>query len=198
MSSGSQLVSPDKEEVAHMLFAPGMSRLFSTHPPIAERIHELDPSFKRQDLPALAAAAGRDAEALRLAPAFAEIAASDVQPSHLAPEAVATSAAASHVAGLTGTFDENQQRYAREARESIPEELHAFADSPDAARVLLFALLRGGDAGVAARQDAVIQRAFGDAMLARIHASLPVAEPPEPGAAAAGRAAAVPRDPTHD
>lgn len=175
VSSGSKLVSPDKEEVAHMLFAPGMTRLFATHPPIAERIHELDPSFKRQDLPALAAVAARDAEQLRLAPAFADSAAADAA-SHLAPESVATSAAASHVAGLAGTFDETQQRYAREARQSIPEELHAFADSPDAARVLLFALLRGADAGVAARQDAVIQGAFGDAMLARVHASLAVVE----------------------
>jgi Zn-dependent protease with chaperone function len=174
VSSGSQLLSPDKEEVAHMLFAPGMSRLFSTHPPIAERIHELDPSFKRQDLPALAAAAGREAEALRLAPAFTETAAFDTPVAHPAPAAQATSAAASHVAGLAGTFDENQQRYARDARLSIPEELHAFADSPDAARVLLFALLRGADDGVAARQDAVVQSVFGDALLARIHASLPV------------------------
>lgn len=174
VSSGSKLDSPDKEEVAHMLFAPGMTRLFATHPSLAERIHELDPSFKRQDLPALAAAAGRDAEQQRLAPAFAEVADAEVRASQLAPEPMATSAAASHVAGLTGTFDESQQRYARDARQSIPEELHAFADSPDAARVLLFALLRGADGDVAARQDAVIQHAFGDALLARVHASLPV------------------------
>lgn len=174
VSTGSKLVSPDKEEVAHMLFAPGMSRLFSTHPPIAERIHELDPSFKRQDLPTLAAAAGRDAEALRLAPSFSDLSGADAATAHLAPEAVATSTAASHVAALAGTFDENQQRYARDARESIPEELHAFADSPDAARVLLFALLRGAADSVAARQDAVIRQVFGEALLARVHASLPV------------------------
>lgn len=174
VSTGSKLVSPDKEEVAHMLFAPGMSRLFSTHPPIAERIHELDPSFKRQDLPTLAAAAGRDAEALRLAPSFSDLSGADAATAHLAPEAVATSTAASHVAALAGTFDENQQRYARDARESIPEELHAFADSPDAARVLLFALLRGATDSVAARQDAVIRQVFGEALLARVHASLPV------------------------
>jgi Zn-dependent protease with chaperone function len=174
VSTGSKLVSPDKEEVAHMLFAPGMARLFSTHPPIAERIRELDPSFKGKDLATLAAAAGRDAEALRLAPSFSDLASADVATSQLAPEAVATATAASQVAALAGTFDEKQQRYARGARESIPEELHAFADSPDAARVLLFALLRGATDTVAARQDAVIRQTFGDALLARVHASMPV------------------------
>jgi Zn-dependent protease with chaperone function len=181
VSAGSKLASPDKEEVAHMLFAPGMSRLFATHPSLAERIHELDPSFKRQDLPALAAAAGREAEQLRLAPAFAEAAAADAVASHaISPAAMTTSAAAAQVAALAGTFDENQQRYARDARAAIPEDLHAFADSPDAARILLFALLRGADAGVAAHQDEIIRQAYGPALLERVHASLPAAKSLEP------------------
>jgi hypothetical protein len=155
-----------------------MVRLFSTHPPITERIHELDPAFKRQDLPALAAAAAREAEQLRLAPSFAEQLEANVSTSHMATPtamAMATSAAATQVAGLAGTFDETQQRYAHEARQAIPEELHAFADSPDAARVLLFALLRSADTQVAGRQDEVIAQSFGPAILGRVHASMPVA-----------------------
>ncbi|GMW07502.1 MAG: hypothetical protein AMXMBFR8_22980 [Nevskiales bacterium] len=42
---GSRLRHPDTDEVAHMLFAPGMTRWFATHPPLAERIRALDPSF---------------------------------------------------------------------------------------------------------------------------------------------------------
>ena len=175
VSTGSKLVSPDKEEVAHMLFAPGMTRLFSTHPSLVERITGLDPSFKRQDLRALAEAAARDAEMLRLAPSFDEQMESKIATSQMAaPAAMATSTAAAQVAELAGTFDETQQRYAHEARQAIPEELHAFADSPDAARVLLLALLRGTDRDVAASQDEVITRAFGPAVLERVHASLPV------------------------
>jgi len=42
---GSWLRHPDAEEVAHMLFAPGMTRWFATHPPLLERIRALDPGF---------------------------------------------------------------------------------------------------------------------------------------------------------
>lgn len=181
VSSGSKLVSPEKEEVAHMLFAPGMARLFSTHPPIAERISELDPSFKKDQLNALAAVAARDAEQLRLAPSLGSQLAGDAvgAASQLAPESVATSKAA-QVAGLAGTFDETQQRYAQGARRAIPEALHGYADSPDAARVLLFALLRAHDPQVAVRQDELLRGAFGPHMLSLVHASLPVADSLEP------------------
>ena len=42
---GSRVRHPDAEEVAHMLFAPGMTRWFATHPPLTVRIRALDPSF---------------------------------------------------------------------------------------------------------------------------------------------------------
>jgi Zn-dependent protease with chaperone function len=176
VSSGSKLESPDKEEVAHMLFAPGMSRLFSTHPEIGERVRELDPSIRPEQLPARAAEAARDAERLRLAPGFAEESGSAPRdPSVTTPASVAASAAA-QVASLAGTFDDTQQRYAHGAREAIPESLHAFADSPDAARELLFALLRSADPGVASRQDDVIRRVYGDAMLSQARSAVPVAQ----------------------
>src|SRR5512138_3548387 len=44
-SSGSRLSHPEVDEVAHMLFAPGMSRLFATHPPLLERLKAIDPQF---------------------------------------------------------------------------------------------------------------------------------------------------------
>jgi Zn-dependent protease with chaperone function len=43
--AGSRLIDADADEVAHMLFAPGMPRLFATHPPLLTRIRELDPHF---------------------------------------------------------------------------------------------------------------------------------------------------------
>src|SRR5688572_7063741 len=113
VSSGSRLETPDKEEVAHMLFAPGMARLFATHPPIAERVRELDPSFKPEQLKSLVASAAQAAERQRLAPAFADI---DSSPA-VAPADQPDSAAGAHIAGLVGTFDQAQQRYAQEARQ---------------------------------------------------------------------------------
>jgi len=42
---GSRFSDTDAEEVAHMLFAPGLARAFSTHPPLEERIREIDARF---------------------------------------------------------------------------------------------------------------------------------------------------------
>src|SRR4249919_3133461 len=45
----------DAEEVSHMLFGDGVgfSGLFATHPPLIERIQELEPSFRPENLRAL-------------------------------------------------------------------------------------------------------------------------------------------------
>ncbi len=56
LNRGSGL-NADTEEVSHMLFALGSSRLaglFATHPPLAERIAALDPSFDQQELDRIA------------------------------------------------------------------------------------------------------------------------------------------------
>ncbi|HVY80768.1 MAG TPA: M48 family metallopeptidase [Steroidobacteraceae bacterium] len=64
VAQGSRIVEADPEQAAHMLFAPGLSRLFATHPPLAERIHALDPHFDVKQLPRAAA------QALATVPAF--------------------------------------------------------------------------------------------------------------------------------
>ena len=48
-SSGSTLIAADADAVAHMLFAPGMARLFATHPPLEERIRAIDPQFNASE-----------------------------------------------------------------------------------------------------------------------------------------------------
>jgi Zn-dependent protease with chaperone function len=65
--SGSSIRAPQAEQAAHMFFAPGLSASSRTHPPIAERIAALDPTFRREQLEELAAAAWADAERRRLA-----------------------------------------------------------------------------------------------------------------------------------
>jgi Zn-dependent protease with chaperone function len=46
LGAGSRFADADAEEVAHMLFAPGLQRAFATHPPLVERIREIDPRFQ--------------------------------------------------------------------------------------------------------------------------------------------------------
>jgi Zn-dependent protease with chaperone function len=46
LGAGSRITDADPEEVAHLLFAEGIPRAFATHPPLIERIRELDPQFQ--------------------------------------------------------------------------------------------------------------------------------------------------------
>jgi Zn-dependent protease with chaperone function len=55
LPDGSALVAADAEQAAHMFFAEGLSRAFATHPPILERIRELDPHFDMRELERAAA-----------------------------------------------------------------------------------------------------------------------------------------------
>ena len=59
-SSGS-LLNADTEEISHMLFGDGQRMLlFSTHPPLNDRIKRIDPGFDPEELDRLAASIARD------------------------------------------------------------------------------------------------------------------------------------------
>jgi Zn-dependent protease with chaperone function len=57
---GSRLTAADAEQAAHIFFAEGLARLFATHPPILERIRELDPHFNPSELSRVAAEPDQD------------------------------------------------------------------------------------------------------------------------------------------
>lgn len=55
LPEGSAIAATNAEQAAHMFFAEGLSRMFATHPPLLERIKELDPHFDPRNLPQIAA-----------------------------------------------------------------------------------------------------------------------------------------------
>jgi len=148
LAAGSRLVAPEGEQVAHMLFAPGFARLFSTHPPIEERLKELNPQFRASELSALAAAAVRDSERLLAAdaaqgprPAPGDSAAAGLAPFAPLAQPRIDAPAAHEIAALAGTVGNAQVRYAQDARIAIPEALRTFVESPDHARALILLVL---------------------------------------------------------
>jgi Zn-dependent protease with chaperone function len=164
-SAGSRLVTPEAEEVAHMLFASGLPRLFATHPPIEERLKALDPSFRASELPKLAAEAARDSERQRADDA--------ARPPGSRPDAAIASPFASvsdrsirghaafDIAALAGTVANENVRYAENARVAIPEGLRDFVDSADHARALMLVVLASKIPEVRAEQRRILDASYG-------------------------------------
>jgi hypothetical protein len=131
----SYIKAKDPEEISHMLFGSGarFTGLFATHPPLAERIRAIDPSFRESDYPQVVPGSLRDRmaddAASSMAPAAAR--AGNVQPADL-PDTVARSA---------GNPDAPHIAYARQLRQSMPAMLLDAAHSVELAYLLVIALV---------------------------------------------------------
>jgi Zn-dependent protease with chaperone function len=177
---GSHLHSPGAENVAHMLFAPGLDRLMRTHPTLEERLRELDRNFRVQDLPRLAQEAARDAERLRAADAAfgadAKQAAKneDHDPFGALARPLGLALGTGGLTDQVGGLATEHLQYAATARLAIPPELREFPDSADHARALVLSLLVSRAPAVRERQHAILERAYGapvaDQVLASPHA----------------------------
>ncbi|MEO8017902.1 MAG: M48 family metallopeptidase [Pseudomonadota bacterium] len=172
LNAGSRLVTPEAEEVAHMLFAAGLPRLMATHPSLEERLKALNPAFKASDLPALAADAARDADRQRADDAGR---APRSQPEGAAASAFAPlrehsigGSVAHDIAALAGTIANENVRYAETARVAIPEGLREFTESADHARALVLIVLVSKEPDVLAAQRRILVQAYGEEFTARV------------------------------
>lgn len=167
--AGSRIRESDAEEVAHLLFAPGLARAFQTHPPLVERIRAIDPRFEPEEFVAMrrriqeerARAPVEEAGAAPSAQALTGT--SGAGPVLLAPAAVAAlvaNPAAPHV------------QLAHELLQSLPESLRRAAREPESAPALFLALALDLAADARARQLAFITQQYGGTMLADIEALL--------------------------
>ena len=148
-AAGSRVGNPEVEEVAHMLFAPGMRRLFATHPPLLERLKAIDPRFDPKEI---------DSARARMAAAAAETGTPAAAPK--AAEAMSIIdlpvAGPAMIAELVGNPGTAHMQLAREIRESLPEAIVAAGRHPQSARALLLALALDSNPETRARQKQVI------------------------------------------
>jgi len=148
-SAGSRVGNAEVEEVAHMLFAPGMRRFFATHPPLLERLKAIDPRFDPKEIDSARArmtaaaaesetpaAAGRAAEAMSIIDLPA--------------------AGPAMIAGLVGNPGTAHMQLAREIRQSLPEAIVTAGRHPQSARALLLALALDSSPEIRARQKQAI------------------------------------------
>ncbi len=168
-SAGSRMLHPGAEELSHLFFAKGggfslLSSLFATHPPLAERIRILDPSFDGT-FPAASATPHAPIPPRAFAPPQ--------------PVAAAAPMRAATIASFVGNPAEADLTYAAGLIERIPTRLASAARSAHA-RSLVYALLLSPDPAVRSRQVAALaQRAPADRDAAERLAPDTAALPPE-------------------
>lgn len=178
---GSSLVSSARTEIGHFLFAQGfrsgITGLWSTHPPLPDRIRAIDPQFDGQmfEPPQLVditresfrTAGFRPPQAVSAEDAahraFAAPASVPMMPP---PEKIPFNPAAA--VATIGTLRPGQIVHAQQLLGSLPERLHQAAHHPDEARVIVLALLLDEDAAVRARQRNLISTRLGLPTLPRL------------------------------
>ncbi|MBA8889777.1 Zn-dependent protease with chaperone function [Dokdonella fugitiva] len=182
LAEGSRLDSGDKEEVAHMLFGDGVgySALFATHPPLEQRIRRLEPSFRSDELRAIAAAWSHptlvddvDAPGVSIA-GFAPVEGGAAKAATARGATLPSAQARLHIAPgkvvrQVGNPGSDDRAAARTLSMEIPARLREAAVQGEQAMPLLFALVLNDDADLRARQLGLVARRFdsGTGALAR-------------------------------
>jgi Zn-dependent protease with chaperone function/uncharacterized tellurite resistance protein B-like protein len=200
LSYGSKLVAAHAEEASHMFFGNGMGESFfhlmDTHPPLAERIRALDPSFDGSFPPVSIVEVERPAS--RVAPSpqrspipfpFPGLPRAQTGAAGLVPPVIAAQA----VMADTGNPTPAHLRYAEGLRAAIPASLQAAAREGLGASTLVYALLLSDDEAArrkqldelaAATSAAVCQetlRVWPDVQTVATHAKLPLVDLAIPG-----------------
>ncbi len=174
---GSRLQTVRVDEVAHMLFAPGMSRLFATHPPLIERIRALDPSFKEAEF------AGVDSGPQIDSQVMGDQLTSESLPQLDAEFGALTSSVAAKprtIAQLVGNPGTPQVRVAQALTQTLPPELLSNLEAPGRALGMLLALVLDPKSEVRSRQLEIVKERLGARALGLIEQAESAAAQLEP------------------
>ena len=154
--TGSRIGNPEVEEVAHMLFAPGVSRFFATHPALEERLKAIDPRFDKREF-----AEAREKLAAQRQIAGESAAEEIVTPAQKLESLIAIPAGAGAVAQLVGNPGTLHMEAAQEIRQSLPEGLSVAGRHPSSARALFLTLALDAHPATRERQRTFISRQLG-------------------------------------
>lgn len=159
---GSTLVEADADAVAHLLFAPGMSRLFATHPPLEERIRAIDPQFRSSEFAEVRAQLSRNSPGKDTDNIPSMAAASATQRlEQLLTHTVSLQAAT--LPDQVGQLTPLQLALAQTIRMSLPDAVLQAAQRGETARTLLLALALDAPAGTRDVQLRFIGQQLGEA-----------------------------------
>jgi Zn-dependent protease with chaperone function len=158
VEGGSRLSTPEVDEVAHMLFAPGISRMFATHPPLLERLKAIDPRFNQQEFAEVRA---RLAAAEQAVAPVAKAAAAQNTVEKLDALIGAGTAVPIALAQLVGNPGTAHMKHAQQIRQSLPESLSVAGRHPASSRALFLALALDADPATRERQERFIAQQLG-------------------------------------
>ena len=160
--SDASYLNADTEEISHMLFGDGRKMMmFSTHPPLNERIARVDPQFQPEDLDRLAAKIQRDQ--LKARRAQEQHRSESTQPHKSQFDA-------GGIIGGIGQPDWEKMLMAAAITASIPDNITQAAHSTEWAPEVLFYTLLDGDAEVRERQLLTIAGKMGGETEAQVRA----------------------------
>ncbi len=171
LEEGSKFVAADAEQVAHMLFAPGLDRLFATHPPLLERIRALDPQFDPAELQRLIQRGVPGAEG----GGYGTAAARSPAPNPPPPPASGFAADAGTIAAQVGRPQPMNVDQAQAMREQIPAVLRDFSDTGAHARSMVLALLLSREPAIRDAQAQRIAREYGAVELQTVNTAIAAA-----------------------
>ncbi len=174
LAEGSTIADGDAEEVAHMLFAPGVKRLFATHPPLVERIRGIDPRFEaaefgvvRRKMLDASALTEPQTEAVKQADAARRLG------ELLAGGIVLSPAAAVGLVGNPGTA---HVQAAHELHDALPAAVVAATRQQGPAAALFLALALDANAESRGRQLAFIGQQLGPKSMQSVEGMLPLVD----------------------
>lgn len=169
VDSGSKIGNAEIEEVAHMMFAPGIDRFFATHPPLLQRLKAIDPRFNESEFAEMRNKLARTVSSAEMV---------ETPPQKSSAERLegmlgATLPSATMASQLVGNPQTAHIELAQTIRRSLPESLVLSARHPQNARALLLALALDKDAQVRDRQLQYLAHQLGPPVVDTIGLLLP-------------------------